>query len=393
MNHRRDKLNPNADRSFDEAGQDPASIRPLAATLLSDVAYASTIISPVTAKALASLPSDIEIAELDEEAGNIMHVNAIVQTVTVKDSVIAPAVKWIAEQRDTRIKTNYSQRSKEIGNNRPSRKDRLTWQDTEQEWPEIGGRPMSPIEIHLAYDTDYRVDLTPYQIQASGLIEMVRGCGKVIGNCNGDQLADDFMRIILALSGKENRGANRKFGAEMLGGGFLQKAERTETEWWHPISGHDELLAITVLGAWIRMARLGVPLFSHENLEAWPRFFDGALYDADCQLLGKIWSHKHQKDRLYERSSLWLSRQDKPWMVDSSGSPIVPYGLVGEILRLAITKVQIIGLVSDEFALTEHDADPSFVQSNKILVQLKRFYNDIAGGSLGSIISTDLEVV
>jgi hypothetical protein len=277
MKERRDKLTPNHQRDLDEKGIDPADLRVAACSLLSDVSYSTTIINPTTSRALATLPSDVSLNVDDEEAGEIMYTNAAVQTVTVKTSIIAPVVKKVAASRDRRVKADYERRSQEAGrarfNHIAETRNILTWQESDVDWPEFGGRPFSPMEIHLSR-SDHRVDLVPYQIQASGIIELVRACGKVLGCCDGDWLANEFMRTILALAGECKRGADRQFGAEMVAGGLLRRAQNTEIQpdKAEMLSGPDQLLAVTVLAAWLRMARLGVPLFTHENLEEWQKF-------------------------------------------------------------------------------------------------------------------------
>lgn len=392
---RKDKLTPNNKRSLDETGFNPAELKPVATELLSDVAYAMTLATPATARAISTLPSDSEISVDDEAAGEIMYANSAVQAISFKTSVIAPLVKFFAKRRDSRVKSDYEYRSQLAGRKRLQHiahlqnagRNYLTWRTTEVEWPSRAGSPISPLELHLT-DGANSVSLTSYEIKASGYIELVRACGKVVGSCNGDWLADQYMRMILTLSGLDSHHADRERAADLLNGGFIKLARETEQCDYTPLSGRDQHLAMTILASWIRMSRLGVDLSNFSRLEAWRLFFDGTIYGSNHRLIGEIWTSRSKRARTYTTSEQWDGLGKPPWLVESSGSPVVVIGIAAELLRIAITQVQSIGFVPD-------DADPKkcalderhYEMSDKILTQLKRHYRDISGSSVGSVTS------
>lgn len=373
----------------------PANLKPSAARLLHEVTYAATLTDPETARQECRFGSDTEIHVDDEKAGETLAVNAAVDSMTVKDSIIAPLVRALAGRRSGRVKENYQQRSQRAGRKRlqlisdlqEAGRVYLSWRSSDRTFPSVETRPLSPLEVHWSRGPR-TLALTPYQVQACGVIEVVRASGRVIGCCSGDYLADQFMRLIIDLSGY----GTWKDGARLIGGDFLKEAER-ETEVpkdWVPLDGKDQLLAVTVLAAWIRMSRLGVLLASADRMGAWRTFFDGTLYGAEIDWLGEVWDEKAKRKTDYELAEPWRAHPEAPWLEDSSGSPVPVVGLAGELLKSAITTVQIVGMVPDDFVIEdETDPDPCYEESNKILIQLKRVYREIAESPIGSVISVD----
>lgn len=394
---RQDKLTPNSQRSLDERGQNPAELKEVANRLLRQVAYAVALTNPETARSMSASPGDREIHEDDEDAGEIMFTNAAVEGVTCRDSMIAPIVKALSRRRNQKVKENYELRSQKAGRKRLQHigdyqalgKAHLTWRTAERTFPSRRGVPLSPLSIHVGAGAR-AVSLTPYQIQASGVIEIVRASGRVIGNCDGDWLADQFMRLLIDMTGREHFGASWEDAVYGLNGGFLDLAERGDEidPDWQPLDGRSQMLAVTALAAWIRMSRLGVYLGNQKAAESWPGFFDGVIYGADPSRTGEIWSQKKLSLPKYGLAEPWRNTGEPPWVTDSSGSPVAAVGIAGEILRKAIIAVQPIGFVPDDFSVDEEGgADPVYEESNEILVQLKRHYREVAGKAIGSVIS------
>ncbi|MDD2326105.1 MAG: hypothetical protein PHW63_08935 [Alphaproteobacteria bacterium] len=374
---------------------DPNTAKDFAADLLSQISYATALTNPATSRALASLPSDVDLVVEDERAGEAMYANAAVRTVPVSVSLAAPIVKAIAKRRDQGVKENYERVSQIAGRKRLQHVSRiiasggtyLTWDAFEVTWPREGRLDCFPLDIHLS-EAATVVALNPYQIQACGYAELIRACGDVIGNGNGEWLVDQYLRMILTLSGVKGRGGDRLRGEELLSGEFLRLAQSREPvpEVWEPLPGRSRMLAITVLAAWLRMARLGVDLLNFDRLEAWDKYFDGTLYSANQREIGEIWSQRDPRGT-YERSDFWYGTSKAPWHVESSGSPVVVVGIAGEILKFAIAAVQPIGYVPDNFDIHEGARERSFDFSDRILVQLRNHYREISGCSVGSVIS------
>lgn len=397
MNERKDKLARNSERSLDEPGRDPREVRQVAEGLLNQVAYAATLTNTATARGLATLQSDVDLHIDDMAAGEAMHAHAAVQSLPAKLSILSPIIKAVSKRRNGAVRNSYERRGQEASRRRLQYVQRLhaeghyymTWRTTEVSWPRRSKADLVPLDLHIGAG-DPVLALNPYQIQACGVIEVVRAAGAVLGSCNGDWLADQYMRMILALAGIGGRGGDREWGREMVAGGFAEMAATPQDnlEEWDGLPGRSQLLAITVLAAWLRMGRLGVDMFRIEHLEEWQTFFDGTLYGSE-DYAGEIWKISPAGVAPYERSEFWLGSTRHPWEVEAGGSPVVPIGIAGETLRLAIAEVEEIGLVPDDFD-PEDDCDRDFDRSSKILLQLRRHYREIAGVPVGAAVSAIL---
>lgn len=398
MNQRKDKLARNSERSLDEPARDLAEVRGLAEELLSQVAYAATLTNAATARGLATLQSDVDLHIDDAAAGEAMHANAAVQRIPTHLSIMSPVIKYVAKKRDGAVRASYERRSHEasrkrlqyIQNIQYEGRYYLTWRTTEVAWPRRNKADLVPLDLHLD-NSKYALALNPYEIQACGVVEVVRAAGMVVGGCDGDWLADQYMRMILALAGIGGRGGDREWGRDMLNGGFAKLAsERPDSpKDWDGLPGRSQLLAITVLAAWLRMGKLGVDLFSFERLEDWQSYFDGTLYSSE-DYTGEIWRDGARGNVPYERSDYWLGTTKHPWETDPGGSPVVPIGLAGEIFRMAIAEVQGIGLVPDDFDPSNEECDRAFDRSSRVLLQLGRHHREFVGDPVGSAISAVL---
>lgn len=361
--------------------------------LLARVAFAMSLIAPSTARALTAAQSDVDISVDDEAAGEVMFANEAVKSVSSEVSLIAPLVRLLAGRREERLMADYNKRSQKagrkrlqhIGNQQAKGLQHLTWRTREIPWPDVDGRALSPLEIHFS-ESHHDVSLTSYELKASGYIELVRACGEVLTGCGGDCLANEYMRMILTLSGIESRGGDWERGAYLLDDGFLMSLESDPCP-CEPLSGHDQHLAMTVLASWIRMSRLGVNLFGREGMDRWRDFFDGTLYGSDDSMVGEIWSGKAPRRALYRTSEAWGDSDSLPWVKSSLGSPIVPVGIAAELLRRSIAKVQAIGFIPDPGKSGVVDPERRYEISDRILVQLKRHYRDLSTSPVASVTS------
>lgn len=384
---RQEKLTPNSQRELTEPGQNPADLSQIAVELLHEAAFAATLTDPETARRECVVESDVQLSLDDEKAGETMFINAAVQGITAKDSLVAPIVKMLARRRSKRVRSNHWRRSKVASRKRlqyisslqGSDQVFLSWRSKQRTFP-----MMPVIDMHYA-PGPRTVSLNPYQIQACGVIELVRASGRVLGACDGDWLADQFMRMILDLSGK----GDWKDGAENIAGRFALTAERGEgyDENWSRLEGRDEMLAVTVLAGWLRMSRLGVLLASRDRMLMWEQFYDDTIYGADDDLLGEVWNVKARTRTEYELASPWIAAPELPWVAKSDGSPVPVVGVAGEVFRRAIIAVQSLSLVPDDFELeAETKQEPCYEKSNRIVTQLKKTYREIAGSPIGSVV-------
>lgn len=377
---------------MDNERKNPANLKPSADRLLREASYAVALTDPETARSECRVESDAELHHDDERAGETIYTNALVDSLTIRDSLIAPIVRALAGRRSQSVKRNYAARSTEASRERlkliaevqESGRHYVTFR-TMPEASDGANLVMSPLVAHWTRSNQTML-LNPYQIQACGVIEVVRAAGRHIGNQSGDWLADQFMRLIIDLSGE----GNWEDGARQIDGEFLKMAERSEEvpEEWLPLTGRKQLLAVTVLAAWLRMSRLGVLLVSRDRLTRWGEFFDGTMYGVNIKWLGEVWDQKAKRQTDCEIAEPWRAHPEPPCLAESDGSPVPVVGLAGELLKSAITTVQAVGMVPDDFVIEEEtDLDPRYERSNRTLVHLKRVYREIAGSPIGSVIS------
>lgn len=380
-----------------EQGQNPADLCDLANNLLNEAGFGSTLMDPETARKLAPIASDVALKEADIKAGETMFLNAAVENISLRDSLIAPLVKLVSRRRSRKVRHEHEARSRQATRERgealreirDSGKVPLTWHSRDRTFPSYRGVPLTPLEM-LWESGPRAVSLNPYQVQASGVIEVVRAAGWVLGCRDGDWLADQYMRMIIDLSGRESDGADWERGAACLAGGIFRAADKTHIEppEWTPLDGRRQLLAVTVLASWMRMSRLGVSMGRKNRLQSWLHFYDGVSYGVRPQWLGEIWVDRDRTYPEHELSEPWRTSKEYPWFLRSEGAPLPAVGVAGELLKMAITKVQALGTVPDDFDLDgDEEIAPSYVMSERVLIHLKRMYQEIAGSPVGSIIS------
>ena len=395
-----------------------------ASNLLSDVSFAAAFANPTSAAVLCKSKSDVALWQKDGELVEPIHASAAISRLTWMDGPIALILKgaaWLqmreiekqlplVEQRASRIRRDLRRSlvapagSDEEGETQWF--DRLTPRTA---WPlREDGRPATPIDLSNAPSLRESVMLTPYQLQAAGLIEYVRASGnslKVRGQ-SGDYLADIFSSIIIAFSGvqvpKKSDTVERilspvswletDFHNLVSGASISDEAQESlidmqENLWTDGkyLSGGYQHLAVTILSAWLRMARFGVRLSSRERLEEWPVFFDGIHYGSHLNLLGEAWrmSEKESYETLmrYDRNERWLPEERAYWSDGPGGVPNVFVGMIADCLHTAITAL------SAPSATTETSEMESLGDKNfsKIKIQLDSHYAELASSVAGSI--------
>ena len=395
-----------------------------ASNLLSDVSFAAAFANPTSAAVLCKSKSDVALWQKDGELVEPIHASAAISRLTWMNGPIALILKgaaWLqmreiekqlplVEQRASRIRRDLRRSlvtpagSDEEGETQWF--DRLTPRTA---WPlREDGRPATPIDLSNAPSLRESVMLTPYQLQAAGLIEYVRASGnslKVRGQ-SGDYLADIFSSIIIAFSGvqvpKKSDTVERilspvswletDFHNLVSGASISDEAQESlidmqENLWTDGkyLSGGYQHLAVTILSAWLRMARFGVRLSSRERLEEWPVFFDGIHYGSHLRLLGEAWrmSEKDTYETLmrYDRNERWLPEERAYWSDGPGGVPNVFVGMIADCLHTAITAL------SAPSATTETSEMESLGDKNfpKIKIQLDSHYAELASSVAGSI--------
>ena len=395
-----------------------------ASNLLSDVSFAAAFANPTSAAALCKSKSDVALWQKDGELVEPIHASAAISRLTWMDGPIALILKgaaWLqmreierqlplVEERASRIRQNLKlSLSSPVGCYEKSETQWLDVLTPRTAWPfREDGRPATPIDLSNSESLRESVMLTPYQLQAAGLIEFVRASGnflKVHGQ-SGDYLADIFSSIIIAFSGvqvpKRSGVVERvqspvswletDFHNLVSGASISDEAQESlidmqENLWIDGkcLSGGYQHLAVTILSAWLRMARLGVRLSSRERLEDWQVFFDGINYGSCPKLLGEKWrmSEKEAHETLmrYDRNERWLPENRAYWADGPGGVPNVFVGMIADCLHAAITAL------SSPSATTETSEMGSLGDKNfpKIKIQLDSHYEELARSVAGSI--------
>ena len=395
-----------------------------ASNLLSDVSFAAAFANPTSAAALCKSKSDVALWQKDGELVKPIHASAAISRLTWMDGPIALILKgaaWLqmreierqlplVEERASRIRRNLKlSLSSPVGCYAKSETQWLDVLTPRTAWPfREDGRPATPIDLSNAPSLRESVMLTPYQLQAAGLIEFVRASGnslKIHGQ-SGDYLADIFSSIIIAFSGVqvpkrsgvveqvqspvswlETDFHNLVSGASISDEAQESLIDMQENLWTDGkyLSGGYQHLAVTILSAWLRMARLGVRLSSRERLEDWQVFFDGINYGSCPKLLGEAWrmSEKEAHDTLmrYDRNERWLSENRAYWADGPGGVANVFVGMLADCLHAALAAL------SSPSATTETSEMGSLGDKNfpKIKIQLDSHYEELASSVAGSI--------
>lgn len=392
---RSEALQPNEDRLIADGTQKPQEVRKVARDLLGEVSFAAALIEPSTAVTLCRNKSDADLWRFDESVGRAMFAQSAAARITVKRSLLAPLFRFVARRRVRELQVSVGPESRDATASRRVLAKQfpglLDW-DTDETWEE------SPLEIALSPRRDKSVMLTPDQYRACGVIELVRASGKVLGSCDGDALAIDFMNLIMDTS------EGQLSAIHELDGGFLEHATRQDRCSPAPLSGPLQLLAVTILASWLRMSRLGVRMSSLDRFEIWGDFFDGQHYGAIEELVGEVWKTKpEEREEALSRMDITGPLKDTtPWFETLGGSPLVFVGLATELVRLATNRCGILDEVSEGFSipeageghlepLPEHSDEPVNPSADRILVQLRDRHSYLVSHPLGCVRRIRLE--
>ena len=395
-----------------------------ASNLLSDVSFAAAFANPTSAAALCKSKTDVELWQKDGELVEPIRASAAISRLTWTDGPVALVLKgaaWlqmreiekqlpVMEQRASRSRRGLRRALRDVAG--CDSESETQWFDAltpRSAWPlREDGRPATPMDLSNSASLRESVMLTPYQLQAAGLIEFVRASGnslKVHGQ-SGDYLADIFSSIIIAFSGvqipKKSGTVERilspvswletDFHNLVSGASISDEAQESlrdmqENLWTDGkyLSGGYQHLAVTILSAWLRMARLGVRLSSRERLEDWRVFFDGINYGSCPRLLGEAWrmSEKEAHDTLmrYDRNEHWLPEESDYWADGPGGVPNVFVGMIADCLHAAIVALNSPTATTDASEMGSL-GDEHFP---KIKLQLDSHYEELARSVAGSI--------
>lgn len=376
-------MQPNEDRNLAERGQSPQDVRDVARQLLGEASFATALFEPSTAVSLSRVSADSELWRFDEQVSRALFAHSSASRVTVKRSLMAPILRRIAKARLRELVLSVGPESRDASCARM--KAYRTWEVNPLDWETSDTWKESPLEIALSSASDPVVLLTPDQFRACGLIELVRAAGRVLGSCDGDALADDFMRLVIDTCDGE------KSSIPALNGGFIEHAQDVNRKARESLDGPSQLLAVTVLAAWLRMSHLGARLSSLDRLSLWGEFFDGQRYGARPDLVGEGWALSDEDSaavmtRMHFRGPY---KDFIPWREVPGGIPLVFAGLAAELLRLATNRCGILDQVSEAFDLPEpgeswdlrkakerNQVDP---QDNRILLQLRERHSSLVG--------------
>lgn len=376
-------MQPNEDRNMAERGQSPQDVRDVARQLLAEASFATALFEPSTAVSLSRVDADSELWRFDEQVSRALFAHSSASRVSVKRSLMAPILRKIAKARLRELVLSVGPRSRDASCARM--KTHRTWEVTPLDWETSDTWKESPLEIALSSASDPVVLLTPDQFRACGLIELVRASGRVLGSCDGNALADDFMRLVIDTCDGE------KSVIPALNGGFIEHAQDVNRKARESLDGPSQLLAVTVLAAWLRMSHLGARLSSLDRLGMWGEFFDGQRYGARPELVGEGWALSDEEvtpvvNRMHFRSPY---KDYVPWREVPGGIPLVFAGLPAELLRLATNRCGILDQVSEAFSLPKpgepwdlrkaeerSHVDP---QDNRILLQLRERHTSLVG--------------
>lgn len=377
-------MKPNEERKIPDGTQDPPAVREVAKELLGEVSFATALFEPATAVSLSRVPTDAELWKFDEEVSRALFAQHAAARVSISRSILAPILRKVARTRVRELMLSVVPESRDATRNRAE--IAASWNLQPLDWSSEDTWELSPLEIALSSTQEPGVVLlTPDQYRACGIIEVVRAAGRVLGSCDGDSLADDFMRLIIAASDEDESVVSA------VAGGFVDHAREETRAVGKKLDGPSQLLAVTILASWIRMSRLGVRLSSLDRLALWGEFFDGQVYGARTDLIGEAWDLSDEEQRATaDRMDLKGDKGYKiPWMEAPGGVPLVFVGIAAELLRLAINRCGILDQVSEGFSVSdpmdtgqwEIPSAPGHVntQADRILVQLRDRHNYLVG--------------
>lgn len=415
---------------------DPSRMRDELAEVLREASFAVSVGSRESIRSLTRLESDVEIWERDIEIGDSLYTYSSLSRVGLGKSLLAPLAKFLSRRELRELNASIKPATRHATHKRetfasslgstPGRGERV-WLDhgtDSSDWPCENGIPLTPLEIALSTSAEYAVSLSAYQWEAVAIIEIVRAAGRVLGTRDPDTLANQFQLMILGYGGTQAQVAaetDHPFSVVSLAkddhlvrGAFVRAAiegtvldlepfsdldrlEHSSARGWWPLSGPDQMLAITILAAWIRMSRLGVRLSSRQTLEAWPLFFDGLRYGYVSDLIGQGWLLDPEENRATSRRytffSSWDTSVDPPWIRERGGTPMIFVGIAAKLLSEAIHKVSVLDAIPDDFVLPADDSPEEVAQFRRVntsqcspdrsLLELRRIRDRLSDSPMG----------
>lgn len=384
--------------------------------LVSEVAFAASLINPQNARRISNSPADCDLFDFDKELAEALSAHAAMKRVKWRDGPLAPLLRFFTRQRRNRLLKELPLKETEAS----AAKEGLSvsqlydpdWGFDDKPlkpWPtRKNGRPMSVSEV-AGGSGECQLVLSPYQIRAMGLIEMVRAAGKhqrPLG-MSGDDLADLYCALILGFAGVSIpiRGEPHEISPpdSWLRVDFqnlcrgLEMTEESKASYMRIktylykgkgyLSGEYQMLAVSILASWLRMSRFGVRLSSRDRLRSWRLFFDGTEYHHDSNLIGEAWlmSRREARDVLarFEISTPWLEtpKGTPPWLSPEGGVPMIFVGLAADALLAAS---QALGSPHPE-ATKEEIAELRHSDFSRIEIQLSHYYRDLTCKVEGSV--------
>ncbi|ATW58509.1 hypothetical protein SEA_C3PO_6 [Corynebacterium phage C3PO] len=423
------------DRNF---SYDPSRMRTELSKLLREASFAASIGTSESIRSLTRLESDMAIWEKDLEVMDSLFTYASITRVGLGRSLLTPLARMLSRREMREViaslkpatKTATVKRMAHIASLAPSstlgERAFLDHQTSHADWPKVNDRDLTPLEIALGNSPDYAVSLSAYQWEAVAIIETVRAAGRVVGKRDADTLANQFQLMILAYGGTETAHIDDNSGLQsvrlgrlvtddsLLRGGFIQAAlegtvfdlepfSRLDTlvgpsgrGWW-PLSGPDQMLAVTILAAWIRMSRLGVRLSSFDTLESWRWFFDGRSYGSNPRLVGQGWllplTEAWKVAKRYRFFPYWNERREPSWLAERGGTPLVFVGIAAKLLDEAVRSLSVLDKIPDGFDFPNDDSAESVEGFRRIdnnpgpdrkLLELRRLRDRIISFPIGS---------
>lgn len=399
-----------------------------AARLLAEASFAAALYAPTTAVSLSRSLTDRVLWRDDERTMHQLHAQTEVNRASAKDSILAPimrrAIAHSASQTIRKVKARSESATisrRDIFFNASADGVDHRWVDYNtpaDEWPkDADGVDKSPIQLAIEPSQGWVELLCPYQYQACGVIELVRAAGTVIGLCDGNNLAQEFMKMILAFGGEttaETVDGEEPLSANisLLAGGFVMKAANGWNEVSSPLTGPQQHLAVTILAAWLRMSMLGVRLTAINRLKDWENWFDGVHYGEREEWIGQVWSmNETESAEALSRTELqgkWANPSKNgqlPWQEKEGGSPNVFVGIAAALMNVASSKTGLYRDVSDgffqipqedewkmpedRFELPEEVKNEGIV-NDKIAIQLEKLHGEFVNATSGSVRSIRL---
>lgn len=428
------------DRDF---SNDPSRMRSELSELLREASFAASIGTKESIRSLTRLESDVEIWEKDLEVMDSLFTYSSITRVGLGRSLLAPLARALSRREMREVsaslkpaaRTATAKRMAHAGSLAPSatlgdplRTEQvfLDHRTSHANWPKVNDRDLTPLEIALSKTTDYAVSLSAYQWEAVAIIETVRAAGRAVGKRDADTLANQFQLMILAYGGVETAQIDDDSGLQdvrlarlisddsLLRGGFIRAAldgsvfdlepfSRLDNlvlasgrGWW-PLSGPDQMLAVTILAAWIRMSRLGVRLSSFENLDSWRGFFDGRRYGSDLNLVGQGWlvplAEAWEVADRYSFFPYWGEKAEPPWLAERGGCPLIFVGIAAKLLDEAVRSLSVLDKIPEDFDFPDDDSEESVEGFRHLdsdpgpdrnLLELRRLRDRIISAPIGS---------